>query len=205
MPYDTLAAADIVARTAEALKARGVEALIVNDRVEALTKVKELISAGASVMNGSSRTLEEIGYIEYLKEGKHGWNNLHDGVLAEKDPAKQAELRRQSVLSDYYLGSVHAIAETGEMVVASASGSQVPHLAFTSQNLVLVASTQKIVPTLQDALKRVEEYVFPLEDQRMKSVGYPGSLLGKILIMAHEHPMMGRKVRVILVNEKLGF
>ncbi len=205
MTYDMLAATDIVARTVEALKTRGIEPIIVNDRAEALATVKESIPAGASVMNGTSRTLEEIGFIGYLKEGKHGWNNLRDAVLAEKDPAKQAELRRQSVLSDYYLGSVHAVAETGEMVVASASGSQLPHLVFTSHNLILVVSVQKIVPTLQDALKRVEEHVFPLEDRRMKSAGYPGSLLGKILIMAHEHPMMGRRVRVILVNEKLGF
>jgi hypothetical protein len=39
----------------------------------------------------------------------------------------------------------------------------------------------------------------------MKALGYPGSLLAKILIFANEHPMMGRNVRLILVNEKLGF
>jgi len=205
MTYNTLPAADIVMKTIATLKERGVEAFIVSDKANALAKVKNLIPAGASVMNGASRTLEEIGYTAYLKEGRHGWNNLHDAVLAEKDPAKQTELRKQSVLSDYYVGSIHALAETGEMVIASATGSQLPHLVFTSHNIILVAGMQKIVPTLQDALNRVLNYVFPLEDKRMKEVGYSGSLLAKILIMAHEHPMMGRKVQLILVNEKLGF
>lgn len=205
MTYDILPTEDVLTRTVAALAEHGVEAIVVNDRAEALAKVKELIPAGVSVNNGSSRTLEEIGYIDLLKEGTHGWSNLHDGIIAEKDPAKQAELRKHAVLSDYYVGSVHAISATGEMVVASASGSQLPHLVFTSQHLVLVAGTQKIAPSLDEALARLKEYVFPLEDARMKSTGAAGSLIAKILIMAHEPSFMGRTVKLVLVKEKLGF
>lgn len=205
MNYDTLASADSIHKVIEALKAHNIEAELVGDRVAALAKIQELIPAGASVMNGSSRTLEEIGFIQYLKEGKHGWNNLHAAIAEEKDPAKQSVLRQQALFADYYLGSVHAATEEGELIIASASGSQLSHLVSTSPNIVLVVGAQKIVPTREVGLKRVQEYVFPLEDARMKSVGYPGSLLAKILIFANEHPMMGRKVRLLIVNEKLGF
>ena len=157
-------------------------------------------------MNGSSRSLEEIGLIEYLKENTHGWNNLHETVLAEKDPAKQALLRKQSVLSDFYLGSAHAISQAGEIVIASNSGSQLPHLVFTSQNIILVVGTQKITPDLDSAMSRLKEYVFPLEDARMKSVGVAaGSFISKMLVINREQPFMGRKSHVIFVNEKLGF
>ncbi|HEY5383383.1 MAG TPA: lactate utilization protein [Candidatus Paceibacterota bacterium] len=205
MDYDTLASPDVVAKTVEALKAHGVEALFMQNKADALEKIKTLIPAGASVMNGSSRTLEEIGYIEYLKSGTHGWNNLHAGILAEADPAKQAMLRQQAVFSDFYLGSAHAISQSGEMVIASATGSQLPALTFTAKNIIIVAGTQKIVPTLGDAMHRLETYVFPLEDKRMKDAGYGGSLLAKILIFAHEYAKMGRKVQVLLVNEQLGY
>lgn len=205
MTYDTLPTEDTLTRTVAALKERGVEAIVVGSRAEALAKLQELVPAGVSVANGASRTLEEIGYIDYLKQGTHGWNNLHEAILAEQDPEVKAALRKQSVISDYYMGSVHAIAETGEMVIASASGSQIPHLAFTSQHLVLVAGAQKIVPTLDDAMARLKDYVFPLEDARMKSTGAAGSLIAKVLIMAHEPSFMGRTVQLILVNEKLGF
>ena len=203
--YETLASAESISTVEKALTSNGFLPETVATGVEALARIKELIPKGASVMNGSSHTLEEIGFIDHLANGGHGWNNLHDSILAEKDPAKQTELRKYSVVSDFYLGSVHAVSETGELVVASASGSQFPHLAFTSPNLILVVGTQKIVPSLADAHKRIAEYVFPLEDDRIKSLGYPGSLLGKELILHKEHPMMGRKVHVILVNEKLGF
>src|SRR5689334_7378173 len=116
MDYTTLASSDIVAKTAAALHANGIEPLMVQTGAEALAKIKELIPAGASVMNGSSVTLEQIGYIDYLMQGQHGWKNLKAGILAEKDPAKQKILRQQATLSDYYLGSVHGLSEDGQFV-----------------------------------------------------------------------------------------
>jgi hypothetical protein len=119
---------ETITKTTEALKGNNFEPIFVATKEEALAKIQELIPSGASVMNGASRTLEEIGYIDLLKSGKHEWKNLHEIVLKETDKEKQAQLRKESVLSDYYLGSAHALTETGEIVVASNSGSQLPHL-----------------------------------------------------------------------------
>src|SRR5580704_8609267 len=119
MDYTKLASQETIDATVAALKERGVEAIVVATKEEALAKIKELIPQGVSVMNGSSKTLEAVGFVEYLKSGTHGWNNLHAGIAAEKDPAKQAALRKQASLSDFYLGSVHALAQTGEFVIAS--------------------------------------------------------------------------------------
>lgn len=205
MDYTQLASRDSADKTGEALKARGIETIFVENRGEALAKIKELIAGGASVMNGSSRTLEEIGFVEHLKSGEHGWNNLHADILAESDKQKQSVLRKQSVLSDYYLGSVHALAETGEILIASNSGSQLPHIVYTSPNLIFVVGAQKITPNLDSAMRRLYEYVLPLEDQRMKDAGNSGSYPSKIVIFNREPKFTGRKVTVILVNEKLGF
>jgi hypothetical protein len=205
MNYNTISSDQSVDTAIAALKERRVEAVVVGTKEEALSAVKANIPPGSSIMNGASKTLEQIGFIEYLKSGSHGWNNLHEGVLLEKDPAKQAQLRRQSALSDYYVGSVHALAETGELVIASNSGSQLPHIAFTSPNVIFVVGAQKIVPSLAAALDRLEKYVVPLEDERMKSAYGYGTMLCKILILNRENPAMKRKVRLILVKESLGF
>lgn len=205
MNYDTMPSTDIIDKTAEALRERGIEVFIATDRVEALAKIKELVPKGASVNNGSSRTLEEIGLVDYLKSDVHGWNNLHAAVVAEKDPVKQAELRNASFFADYYFGSVHALAQTGELIIASASGSQMPPIAFTSRNLIFVVGAQKIMPTYDDTMKRLREYVVQLEDKRMKEAGMGGTVLSKIITFEREPAFMGRKVRVILVKEKLGF
>ena len=205
MNYTTLASKDVVATTAAALQEHGIEPIIVETGADASAKIKELIPAGASVMNGASRTLEQIGFIEYLKSSTHGWNNLHAAIVAEKDPAKQSVLRKQAALSDYYLGSVHALAETGEFIIASNTGSQLPHIVFTSPNVIFVVSTKKIVPTLADAMQRLEQHVVPLEDANIMQKYNIHTMLSKIVVFKRENPRMGRKVRMILVNEDLGF
>ncbi len=204
MRYDTLASKDAVKKVMEAVKRQGINPELVNTKEEALQRLNELIAPGAEVMTGSSRTLEEIGFVDLLKSRKHPWKNWKDMILAEKDEAKQMKLRRESASSEYFLGSVHAVAETGEAVIASNSGSQLPSYAYTSKNVIWVVGTQKIVPTLEDALKRVREYVFPLVDAQMKSMGYPGSNISKLLIFQKEI-IPDRKITMLLVNEKLGF
>lgn len=205
MPFDILANHELLLSTMDALKERGHLPELLATRANALERVKALIPPGASVMNGSSRTLEEIGFVQHLKDGDHGWNNVHAAILAEQDPAQQALLRKQSVLSDVYVGSVHAVAKTGEIVVASNSGSQLPHLVFTSQTLILVVGAQKIAQSLEEAQARLVDYVLPLEDARMKSVGMGGSFIAKTLIIHREQVFMGRKSHILFVNEQLGY
>lgn len=205
MNYTALASEESIRAATAGLEEHHVTPFIAATGQEALAKIKELIPTGASVMNGASRTLEEIGFVDYLKGGQHGWNNLHEAILAEKDPVVQQRLRRESVLSDFYLGSVHALSETGDMVIASNTGSQLPHIVFTSPNLILVVSTRKIVPTLADAFNRLYEHVIPLEDEHMKQKYGMGTAPNKVLVFHGENERMGRKVWVILVKEALGF
>jgi len=204
MNYETIPSAEITEKTTAALKERNINVIVANTKEEALDKVKSLIPASVSVMNGSSTTLQQIGFVDYLKSGNSGWKNLHEDILEEKDPQKQAELRKQSVLAQYFLGGIQAITESGQILMASATGSQLAQPAFSADNVILVASTNKIVPTIDDAFTRLKEYVFPLENERMKTVGYPGSVIGKVLIFEREiNP--ARKITIVLINEKLGY
>lgn len=202
---NTIANPQSIEKAQIALKDHHFESILVATKEEALKKIIELIPIGASVMNGASETLAQIGLIDYLKSKSHPWKNLHDAILEETNPTKQAELRKASVLSDFYLGSVHALTESGQLLIASNTGSQLPHLAFTSPNLILVVGANKIVPTISDAFSRLEQHVIPLEDERMKKVYGYGTTWSKTLILNQENPAMGRKVYVLIVNESLGF
>ena len=155
-------------------------------------------------MNGASVTLETIGFVDYLKDGQHGWNNLHAGVIAEQDKVKQSALRKQAVLSDYYLGSVHALAENGQFIIASNSGSQLPHIVFTSQHLIFVVGAQKIVTSLDEAFKRLEEYVVPKEEIHMQEKYGVSTYPSKVVLFNREKPDSGRTVQMLIVNEQLG-
>ncbi len=205
MNYNTLASKETLKKTQEGLENKGYEVFVVDNKNQALEKIKTLIPEAASVMNGSSVTLEQIGYQDYLKSGIHEWNDLHAKVNAENDKVKRAKLRKESALSDYYLGSVHALTETGEFVIASNTGSQLPHIVFTSPNLIFVVSTKKIVPTLDEAMKRLTKHVIPLEDKHMLKLYNMHTGLNKMVTFRGETKYMGRKIRFILVKEDLGF
>jgi L-lactate utilization protein LutC len=207
MDYLNLPSPERIQTTIEAVIARGITVTFVETKEDALANIYELIPTAASVMTGASVTLQQIGLEAALKVGDHPWWNMKSEIVLEKDPVKQAVLRKQATLAEYYLGSVHAIAETGEILIASATGSQLAPYAFSSNHVIWVAGAQKIVPTLEDAFRRLREYVQPLEDRRLKQVFGPEArgVIGKILVFERESPMLKRSVNLILVNEVLGF
>jgi hypothetical protein len=69
-----------------------------------------------------------------------------------------------------------------------------------------VVSTKKIVPTIAEGLRRVEEYVVPLEEQNMQTLFKMRTQLSKLLITRQENlAFSGRKLHFILVTADLGF
>lgn len=206
MSYSTLPDTVRLQKTIEAVKARGILVELVETKESALARLQTLIPAGSVVMTGGSVTLTQIGLDALLISGNHPWRNFKADLLAEKDPTKQSAMRLQGTLAEYFLGSVNAIAETGELVFASATGSQLPAYAYSSRNVIWVAGAQKITPSVDEALRRVREYVLQMESERQKNVGNKGgSFIGRILIFEREPAYLRRNLHLILVNEVLGF
>jgi len=201
--WTRLADEQTLENTRAALEKRGIHTEVAGTKAEALERLTALVPSGAEVMTGSSTTLDEIGFTEKLKLEQHEWKNLKAGILSEKDPGKQMDLRRRATFSEYYVGSAQAVTEEGEVVIASASGSQLAAYAFGAKNIVWVVGTQKVVKGTDEALRRVREHCLPLEIERMKGLGYPGSMIGKILLFERSSPM--QKANLIFVNEPLGF
>jgi len=187
----------------ESLEASGFDVVVVDDADAALDEVTARIPAGAGVMDGHSTTLEEIGFIDHLMEGDHDWDNRHAEVYGIDDDAERLRARREAQASDYFVGGVNAVAATGELVAADASGSRVGAYPFAASNLLLVAGTNKIVDDLDAALDRLEDVAYPLEDARAQEAYGQGSMIGKQLIYRQEAEE-GRTT-LVLVRESLGY
>ncbi len=201
--WDTAPDEATIINTAEAIRRRGIGVEVVEYRVQALEKVKGIIPKGASVMTGSSMTMDQIGLMEHLRTGKHGWKDLHAAIAAEVNEKRRREARRKSVTADYFLGSVNAIAKTGELVACDQTGSRVGAYLFAAKNLVLVAGAQKITEDVNFAIRRVLEYALPLETERMMSVAGATSAPNKWIIIERE--LQQNRITLILVRERLGF
>ena len=192
----------VIQRTVEALAARNMPAEVAETSEQALQILKDMVPDGAEVFNSTSETLDSIGYSDYLHNNPR-YRNLHDEIAEETDPAKQRELRRLATVSEYIIGSVQAIAETGEIVVASGSGSQLGAFVFGAKYVILVAGTQKICPTLTDAIGRVRGYTVDKHDEWLVAQGRNARPMGKLTIMENE--VADGRVRVVLIKQNLGW
>ena len=200
---DELPDDETVEETVANLEERGFDVIVVDDADEALEAVKSQIPAGVSVMNGHSTTLEEIGFDEFLSEGDHEWESLPDQIWGIDDDAERQAARRESQTADYFLGGINAVAQTGELVAADLSGSRIGAYPFAAGNVVIVTGTNKIVPTLDDALDRLESVAYPLENERAQEAYGVESAIAKQLIYRRETEE-GRTT-VVLVREQLGY
>ncbi|MEA1931559.1 MAG: lactate utilization protein [Euryarchaeota archaeon] len=200
---DTQPDDETVKATVESLEANGFEVVVVDSADEALETVQSQIPAGASVMNGHSTTLEEIGFVEYLTEGDHEWESLPDEIWSIDDDAERQAARRESQTADYFLGGINAISQTGALVAADRSGSRIGAYPFAAGNVVIVSGVNKIVPTLDDAFDRLESVAYPLENERAKEAYGVESAIAKQLVFRQE--LDEGRTTVVLVRESLGY
>ena len=191
-----------VRRTAVALEANGITVLRAGNSAEAKRIVLDLIPAGSQVHQGASQSLDAAGITDEIdRPGRH--EPLRPRVFSMDRATQADQIRRLSASPDIMLGSVHAITETGTLVAASASGSQLGPYASGAGKVILLVGTQKIVPDLEDALRRIDEYAFPLEDARAQAAYGIHSGVNKVLIINRE--WTPDRITVVLCDEPLGF
>lgn len=200
---DELPDDDIIEESVANLEANGFTVVVAESGEDALETITSQIPAGASVMNGHSTTLEEIGFTTYLNEGDHEWESLPDEIWSIDDDAKRQAARRESQTAAYFLGGINAIAQTGELVAADRSGSRIGAYPFAAENVIIVSGVNKIVDDLDAALERLESVAYPLENERAKDAYGVESAIAKQLIFRQE--LEEGRTTVVLIREALGY
>jgi len=202
--FKELASDGSIAKTIAALKANNIDAFVVENGEDAKAKVLEMLPKGAEVMNMTSVTLTQIGLDKEIMESEN-----YDSVknkLNKMDRATQsAEMQKLGAAPDYAVGSVHAVTEAGEVMIASNTGSQLPAYAYASPHVIWIVGTQKIVADKKEGEKRIYEYVLPLESVRLNKQYdiSTGSFVSKLLIINRE--FIPGRVTVVFVKKVLGF
>jgi hypothetical protein len=191
-----------VERTSAALEANGFTVLHAADAAEAKRIVLGLIPAGAQVHHGASQTLEVTGITEAIEHSGR-YEPLRPRIFSMDRATQADEIRRLTAAPDVMLGSVHAVTESGSLLAASMGGSQLGPYASGAGRVILVVGTQKIVSDLEDGLRRINEYAFPLEDARAQAAYGIHSAVNKVLIINGE--IAPGRITVVFVDEALGF
>jgi hypothetical protein len=191
-----------VQRAAAALEANGITVLRAADAAEAKRIVLDLIPEGFQVHHGASESLDAAG-ITHEIETSGRYEDLRSRTFSMDRETQADEIRHLGASPDFMLGSVHAATEMGSLITASMSGSQLGPYGSGAGRVILVVGTQKIVSDLEEGLRRIDEYSFPLEDARAQAAYGIHSGVNKILIINRE--IIPGRITVVFVDEVLGF
>jgi L-lactate utilization protein LutC len=154
------------------------------------------------VLTGASETLRLSGIDEDINiSGRY--EALKPRLMAMDRVAEADEIRRLVASPDVIVASASALTETGSIVLASASGSQLPGYAGGAAHAIWIVGAQKVVPDLGTALRRIEDHALPLESARAElAYGRPSAINRLLILNAEPHPGRGT---VLLLREAIGF
>ncbi|HEX3099471.1 MAG TPA: LUD domain-containing protein [Patescibacteria group bacterium] len=197
--YDAVAELAVMQKTADALKANGINTIIVANAEGAKIEASKLIPEGSSVMTMTSETLRTLGLTAQFDE-----SGKYKSVRGELATAEGARKRELGAAPDFTIGSVHAVTADGKVIIASNTGSQLAAYVYGAAKVVWVVGGQKLVSNLEEGMQRIYDYVLPLESVRAhEAYGVEGSNVSKLLIVNKE--VDPERINLIIVQEKLGF
>ena len=200
--WDTIPSDEVINRTIGALAQHGIDALVVDNGIAAKVKVLEMLPEKAEVMTMSSQTLLVTGLTKEINEsGKY--DAVHAKLSTMNRETQGKQMQQMGAAPEWAIGSVHAVTQEGEVLVASNTGSQLPAYAYGSAHVIWVVGAQKIVVNHEEGIKRLYEHSLPLEDKRMKDSGKAGSKINKVLQILGE--VKPHRLTLIFVKEVLGF
>ena len=208
-------------RTSENLLKNNMEVYYASTKEDVPEIVEGLLNEGDVVANGGTMTMKECNLSELLNSGKYKY--LDREAIAHSEVKN---LYRASFSADAYITSANAITENGCLYNVDGNSNRVAAIAYGPDKVIVIAEYNKIVPTLDDAVRRVKCEAAPANCQRLESGTYcyktgqcmsmknPDSILTdgcssedriccNYLISAYQREK-GR-IKVILVGEILGY
>jgi L-lactate utilization protein LutC len=192
---------ETIQRVAQRIRERNIEVTVVDDGEQARKIVLERIPEGAEVHSAKSQTLKDAGIFDVINDESR-YEAIRPRYLKMDRNTQAREIRKLIAAPDFMLGSVNAITEEGMLVLTSASAGQMGPYASTAGKVILVVGSQKIVPDLETALRRIHDYVLPWEDAQLRQLLNRGSFVGKTLLIEQEG--VDGRMSVILVRQPIG-
>ncbi len=193
------------------LEKRNMEGYYVQNKEEALALALSLMPEGSSVGWGGSMSTEAIGLNKAVIEGNYTVYNRD----AAKTPEEKDAVYRELLFADFFLMGCNAITEDGILLNIDGMGSRLGPFIFGPKNVIIVAGMNKVVKSEADALARARNEAAPINAQRF-GITTPCAQTGSCanclnpqticcqFVTTRFSRIKGR-IKVILVNEELGF
>lgn len=192
------------------LRQNGFKAISVKNKNEALAEAKKLFQNVKTVGLGGSKSVIEIGLVDWLREQENldllDW--FEEGISKEKN----AELRLASLSSDILVTSSNAITESGYLINVDGTGNRVAGQIYGPKKVLLIVGKNKIVKDVEEGFARIDKEAAPPNVERLnaksikygKEPRYTNDNIQNIFCVIKKSTNTQR-INIILVDEVLGF
>lgn len=192
------------------LRSRHFDAWYCANKEEALKKALEQIPEGATVGWGGAMSCQQIGLMDALNAGNY---NAIDRDRCST-PEEKEQAARDSLFADVFLTGANGLSLDGQMVNIDGTGNRVAAIIYGPKTVLVVAGMNKVMDTLEEAVRRARTVAAPLNQQRFLR-NNPCTVTGRcadcksescicnqIVITRHCRP--AGRIKFILVGEELG-
>ena len=192
------------------LQSRHFDAYYCEDRAAALQKALELIPQDAVVGWGGAMSAEQIGLMDAMNNGPYrAIDRSKCATMAEREQAM-----KNCLFADYFLSGANALSLDGQMVNVDGTGNRVAAIIYGPKNVLVIAGMNKVVDTLDDAIRRARTVASPMNKQRFPNqtpcevtgtcgdCKAEGCVCNQIVITRHCRP--AGRIKFIIVGEELG-
>ena len=190
---------------------RHFDAWYCDDKVSALKKALELIPKDATIGWGGAISATQIGLMDAVKNGGY---KTYDRDTCET-PEERVKMMKKCLTADVFLTGANAISMDGQMVNIDGNGNRVAAIVYGPDTIIVIAGMNKVVDTLDDAMRRARTIAAPMNTQRFPDHQTPCQITGtcadckapqcicnQILITRHCRP--AGRIKFIIVGEELG-
>lgn len=148
----------------ENLNRRSIQYKYFSDSNSLLQWLEKEIPSNSIVGIGDSVTLEQTGVLDFLRSHPIQFLDKYKEGITKGE--KQLLYRKNFSADAFFLG-VNAISMTGEIVQIDGNGSRVAPMIFGPKKVYLIAGTNKITSTLEEAQNRARQIAGPLDAKRL--------------------------------------
>ena len=201
----------LAAKIIKNLERRHIEACYCPTAIEAVALVSNIIEDGSSVTWGGSMTIRDMG-IPAALHARQSLTVYDRDLAADREEAQQIYLKAFS--SDYYLSSINALSEDGQIVNVDGTGNRVAAITFGPKNVIFVVGVNKVTQDVESALKRARSTAGPINTARFdietpcKIDGVCHNCNSADCICNYIHILRNSprgKHQVVIVGENLGY
>ena len=201
-----------ILRTIASLEKNNMNGYIVSNKEELINKIISLTNEGEKVSCGGSMSLTETGVMDLLRSGRYNFLDRAKEGLSVEDIDR---IYRECFFADTYFSSSNAITEDGELYNVDGNGNRVAALLFGPKKVIIVAGVNKIVKSLDEAIKRNREIAAPANAKRLNKstpctkIGYcmdcksPEKICREYTVIKSQKDK--NRIHVIFLNDNIGY